>query len=340
MYAAAAHLLESLTNLTLPQLLAERFWTSLGMRNTSFGRDPDAVRSGEISAGYLWDSRGGSQLTADFVEGPAEKGSGGIVASVADWARWVRAHIQGTTGVCEETAQQLFEPRIFSHDDSGEQGGPTFHAMGWNVGSYSGEKMLYHDGAVPGFTACAGFLPHKKLGFVFLSNADQLSYTSSALQFRILDDLLQKPTDQRRQDWGEYMLGEHRKWEARKQKEPHDPYPDRSSVALPTPVGLGTYTGTFTNAAYGALAVSLREGSSSLFIDGRDRAFPLLVHFEHVSASFFTAHVRELPGWDSIRRLKAEFRVGVGGGVGELGIDFLDDGESGLVWFERVDDGA
>ena len=339
MYAAAAHLLESLTNLTLPQLLAERFWTSLGMRNTSFGRDPDAVRSGEISAGYLWDSRGGSQLTADFVEGPAEKGSGGIVASVADWARWVRAHIQGTTGVCEETVRQLFEPRIFSHDDSGEQGGPTFHAMGWNVGSYSGEKMLCHDGAVPGFTACAGFLPHKKLGFVFLSNADQLSYTSSALQFRILDDLLQKPTDQRRQDWGEYMLGEHRKWEARKQKEPHDPYPDRSSVALPTPVGLGTYTGTFTNAAYGALAVSLREGSSSLFIDGRDRAFPLLVHFEHVSASFFTAHVRELPGWDSIRRLRAEFRVGVGGGVRELGIDFLDDEESGLVWFERVDGG-
>ena len=116
MYAAAAHLLESLTNLTLPQLLAERFWTPLGMHNTSFGRDPDAVRSGEISAGYLWDSRGGSQLTADFVEGPAEKGSGGIVESVEEWARWVRAQIQGTNGVCEETAKQMFEDRKSTYE--------------------------------------------------------------------------------------------------------------------------------------------------------------------------------------------------------------------------------
>lgn len=311
------------------------------MRNTSFGRDPDRVRSDEISRGYVWDSRSGSQLTADFVEGPAEKGSGGIVSSVADWARWIHAHIQGTTGVCEETARQLFEPRIFSHDDSGEQedtgaGGPTFHAMGWNVGSYSGEKMLYHDGAVPGFTACAARMPRKKLGFVFLSNADQLSYASEVLQYRILDDLLRKPTEQR-QDWGKYMLDQHCKWEARKTKEPHDPYPERSGVSLPTPVGMEAYTGTFTSAAYGALSVSLGERSFPLFIDGRDRAFPFLVHFEHVTASFFTAHVREMPGSDSIRRLRAEFRVGVGGGVRELGIDFLDDDESGLVWFERVD---
>jgi hypothetical protein len=165
--------------------------------------------------------------------------------------------------LCAVTARWHSSMRILSYDDPNEEDpgmGTKFSAMGWYVGFYLGHRILYHDGAVPGFTTCMAFIPPKKLGFIFLSNSDQFSYVSEALQYHILDDILQKPMHQR-EDWNKCMLNEHQKWEQREQGKPRDPYPNRASSQLSTSVGMEAYTGRFTNLVYGTLVVKIREGA-------------------------------------------------------------------------------
>ena len=68
------------------------------------------------------------------------------------------------------------------------------YALGWVLGAYGGQRLIWHSGGTLGFTSLVSFLPEADLGVVILTNgsgtAGPFTY---AVQFRLLELLFDQP---------------------------------------------------------------------------------------------------------------------------------------------------
>jgi CubicO group peptidase (beta-lactamase class C family) len=120
---------------------------------------------------------------------------GGMGASVADLARWLRLNLNGgqidgrrilsEKRVKEMQTQQVEAPRrIFQFDREG-------FGLGWDISSYQGERVVSQFGVFPGYRSNISILPDHKIGIVVLSNASGAArHFSDLVACDILDRLL------------------------------------------------------------------------------------------------------------------------------------------------------
>jgi hypothetical protein len=68
------------------------------------------------------------------------------------------------------------------------------YGLGWAVGTYGGQRLVWHAGATNGFNALAAFLPDADLGLVVLTNRNGTgAFLGLAAQFRLLELLFDRP---------------------------------------------------------------------------------------------------------------------------------------------------
>ncbi|KXT14123.1 hypothetical protein AC579_89, partial [Pseudocercospora musae] len=199
------------------------------------------------------------------------------------------------------TIEKLLTPYILRRPKPVDQDGndkeplrsPAFQGMGWAIEYYRGHKIVGHAGAVPGFSCLMRYLPEKKFGSVVLGNSGGMDSASEPICWRLVDEFLGVPKDERL-DW------------VKMAKEEEDGlWRDRAEPKLELPVGLERLAGTYTHPGYGEFEFEVKGGN--LVADARDRTFG--------------------------SKVEAEFRLGVDGQVEELGIDFVDEDESEMIWF-------
>ena len=69
------------------------------------------------------------------------------------------------------------------------------YGLGWVIGNYGGQRMVWHSGGTLGFTSLATFLPDAGLGIVTLTNSSGLgtSLFTHSVQFQLLEVLFDLP---------------------------------------------------------------------------------------------------------------------------------------------------
>nr|VWP00380.1 Enterotoxin-like protein [Ganoderma boninense] len=67
------------------------------------------------------------------------------------------------------------------------------YGMGWFRMSYRGHDVVWHFGAIPGFSTLVAFLPKDNLGAVLLANMDEKQDTNMGILFRVIDEALGLP---------------------------------------------------------------------------------------------------------------------------------------------------
>ncbi len=68
------------------------------------------------------------------------------------------------------------------------------YALGWVLGAYGGQRLIWHSGGTLGFTSLVSFLPEADLGVVILTNrSGTASPFTYAVQFRLLELLFDQP---------------------------------------------------------------------------------------------------------------------------------------------------
>jgi hypothetical protein len=68
------------------------------------------------------------------------------------------------------------------------------YGLGWAVGTYGGQRLVWHAGATNGFNALAAFLPDADVGLVVLTNRNGTgAILGLAAQFRLLELLFDRP---------------------------------------------------------------------------------------------------------------------------------------------------
>jgi CubicO group peptidase (beta-lactamase class C family) len=160
-YNLLAIIAETVTAKPYEDLLQQRIFDPLGMRNTSVGVK---IEPGSITAtGYDYDFLSDSQ-PVDFTHESVSIGAGDLYSTVEDLFLWDQA-LYSDKLLSERYREMLFTP----HTDIG-------YAYGWQIRRYpandAGDSVtaIYHDGGSEGAQCCIyRFVEERKL-FVVLSN--------------------------------------------------------------------------------------------------------------------------------------------------------------------------
>ena len=99
--------------------------------------------------------------------------SGGIVSTVNDLAKWLKANIN-------QESEALSEYNVFEylHNTQVEQNKEYFtykrsgYSLGWDIAEYNSEKLLTRFGNYGGYSIHVSFMPKRKLGVIAFTNQD------------------------------------------------------------------------------------------------------------------------------------------------------------------------
>lgn len=315
-YLAAGHLTEVVTGLPWRDAVRTHLLAPLGMTRTVFSvQDPTISRLAQpykASEAGLARQELPARTTADKAA-PA----GGLVSTIADLARWLLARLGARPEVLSAASlAELHRPAMLGGISLELFGEITSlgYALGCQVESYRGRRIVHHGGNYLGFSSDVCVVPGSGLGIALLTNLDG-SYLRLPLMYAIIDQLL-----------GDCDLG----WG----KRIHDlqttlsaghsaalAHREAGASAAPPSRALDGFAGSYVHPAYGELRVRV-EGDRLVpdFHDAADRI--RLVHRGHDAWDLeFTAEELTCPlvftqGRDgTITGLAAELEPAVGPAV-------------------------
>ena len=290
-YVAVGMLIEELSGMTWEEFIKKEFLEPLGMDRTTFyvdaiSADPNGTVpyerplptdiSGFRPCPFLKSDREDMANGIGAPYGPA----GSIMSTVNDMLKWLSFHLNngladGRQIVSEENMKELHKPQMllsepllapFPHQDFFSYG------LGWFTETHRGHLMVEHGGNINGFSALMTLVPDQNLGIVTLTNFNN-SFDTYATAFQIVDDCL----DADDVNWNQYF----RDLIAEVMKS----HPAQMEALSGKPVegtapshALADYTGTYTNACYGDIEISLKDGGLE-FLYNKDGG--PLAHFHY-----------------------------------------------------------
>ncbi len=165
-YEVLADLVETVSGQGFDQFLQDEVLAPLALQNTTSvvrAEDAQIVRPA-LAQGHL-------SVFAQPVAYEAEgyvAGSGGVVTTAADMARWLKFH----TGHPEVGQTPVLTPELLaqSHDPPG--GIDSTYAMGWYRADVEGIPVVQHDGVLATSYAFQVFVPDGGYGIALLSNSN------------------------------------------------------------------------------------------------------------------------------------------------------------------------
>ncbi len=207
MYAVLSHVIETLTDRWLGDVLREWIWTPLDMRSTYFDLDDALAAPEHLASGYYWDNH-----TREFREVPymalqEVSGAGSVLSTVRDYACWVHCLIHETKPLSSAGLAAIKAPKTIIRPTPGAFDTPPIYASGWQTSSYRGHRFYTHSGGMHAYGTEVYFFPDLKYGVVTFANT---AYTSNAvgdiLAWHLAEEKLGIPPEQRH-DWnGEYAI--------------------------------------------------------------------------------------------------------------------------------------
>jgi CubicO group peptidase (beta-lactamase class C family) len=164
-------------------LLQERIFTPAGLEHTTAYVSKARAKKYKIAAPYVVDSDAAN--AGKMVRSQLEKtdenmqSAGGIFTSISDLGRWINLNMNGG----KLDGKQVVPAELISQAQTGytksTRNEPPFsgdgeYGLGWQIGTYHNEKVIYHHGGYPGYRSHVSFMPNKRVAVGVLVNNDGL----------------------------------------------------------------------------------------------------------------------------------------------------------------------
>lgn len=210
MYIVISHFIETWTGMWLGDFLRIRIYEPLSMFSTFFSLSDalKATASGgpSLATPYYWTNKTKKYHSIPWLDAPQESGCGATISNVLDYAKWLRCMMTMSAPLSPAGHRALRSPRIFSgliaEEPPGFRGSDAY-ALGWEISNYRGEVLIWHSGALPGFSSIMMYFPRLQWGITMMANGG----SGGAIQmliFKLIDDMLGTP-EQERFDWAPGM---------------------------------------------------------------------------------------------------------------------------------------
>lgn len=191
----AAYVLERITHQSWENYTRTHIFAPLAMGTASFlSEDEHAV---DLALPYHYAPASGETRVPwerlDYL-GPLDP-AGGIAASVADMARYALFQLgdgatYGKRVVSSRMMAELHRPEIAVPPSWTSVPILDLHyGLGWFIGEYRGTRLIFHNGANPGYRASIVLIPAFRAGVVILTNGESGGFNNSA-SFRLVEELL------------------------------------------------------------------------------------------------------------------------------------------------------
>ncbi len=162
-YQILGYVVEQVSGESYSDFLQQEIFDPLQMNNSGTG-DANYTSVPNHAIGYAdWqDIDGTSGMDVD-PQWTFLFGSGLVYSTTGDMYRWDQALMNGTL-VSLETLNLAFTPYTAS------QYAGSSYGYGWFIAQDAGQKLIWHDGKIPGFRTYNGFYPGNGYALVILSN--------------------------------------------------------------------------------------------------------------------------------------------------------------------------
>jgi CubicO group peptidase (beta-lactamase class C family) len=284
LYLVAGELIETVSGLTWEDFVATRILAKVGMTDSK-PRHSDAMGDGNIAATHA--RIDGKVRPVNPFASDNTNPAGGINASARDMAKWLLTQLDsgrvadGSRLFSRQTSAQLW--RVVTPMPMGNppselsalRANFSGYALGFDVRDYRGYKLVQHTGGLPGYVSKVAMIPELKLGVAVLTNQESGAAYESIVYF-ILDHFLAAP----KVDWlAAYKTLVERQMAmiAQVEKQTSAKRDTTSRPLLP----LASYAGTYTDAWYGDVTISIENGKLVIRLDHTPSLVGDLEHWQY-----------------------------------------------------------
>lgn len=325
-YMIAAHAAEMATHKTYEDLIFEKIFTPLGMKDANFSIET-MKRSKDYSEGYREISKQIVHVPHINVETIAA--AGGINAHLEDMLIWLKTLLKDGDNLLEKgTWDEIISPQVVSNlVCNGAYGVENevlmeSYGLGWVVISYRNHLCVFHGGNLEGFSSAVLFFPREKLGVVVLCNRHltPLPYLLSTIIADRMLNLGDAGWLEKYKKFTDYSKDKL----AKAQEELKISHYENSEPSHP----LTEYEGTYIHPAYGELNIRLKK--SILEVDFNKMVLPL----NHWHYDVF--EVSDACEYYFFNGMKVSFQENVYGDIHSISIPFEPKAEE-IVFIKQKD---
>ncbi len=174
-YNIYAVLLQQNFNKNWKDVLQEKIFAPLKMKHTTAYISLAAANKWTVAAPYIFTGEKGA--IRSWLEKTDEnlQSAGGLFSSITDIGTWLNVNMNNG----KLNGKQIFPESIIQKCQTGYtktvRDVPPFigngeYGLGWQIGTYKNEKVIYHHGGFPGYTSHISFLPDQKIAVAVLIN--------------------------------------------------------------------------------------------------------------------------------------------------------------------------
>src|SRR5918995_144307 len=153
-------------------ILQERIFAPAGLKHTTAYASKARASKYKIAAPYVIDTDvvNAGKMVRSHLDKTDEnmQSAGGIFMSIADLGRWLNLNMNGG----KLDGKQVLPADLIRNAHTGytasTRNAPPFsgdgeYGLGWQIGKYRNEKVIYHHGGYPGYRSQVSFMPDKKV---------------------------------------------------------------------------------------------------------------------------------------------------------------------------------
>jgi CubicO group peptidase (beta-lactamase class C family) len=292
LYVVAGELIAAVSGMPWEDFIAQRILLPLGMGETV----PAFARINEkdnVAAAH--DRRDGKPVIVAHDSVVNALAAGGVVASVADWTKWMKLQLDSgrvdanTRLWAPSETRTMWEPQVSLPIGNPPPGlaflKPNFNAygLGWFLRDYRGLKLVWHDGGLQGMLSRTILVPEKNLGIVVFTNGMTGSY--QALGWTVLDWAIGAP----KTDWLGILLARDQGGQAADKA-----FEDSASAARKKDIGpslpIERFAGRYTDEWYGDVTLTVEDGH---LVMRWSHSPSYVADLEHWQYDTFRARMRE-----------------------------------------------
>jgi CubicO group peptidase (beta-lactamase class C family) len=186
MFVVAGRIVEHVSGVSWESFVQSRILVPLGMQRTVLSAEAMEADPDHASPYALRDGR--VQKMPMLKRLSAIAPAGAVQTSVRDLARWLTFHATRSPGLLGEGLwRELHRPQAEMPAPAEPEVRHPSYALGWIHESYRGHPLVFHNGAIDGFTVHLGFLPETGQGLIILMNRDVAGEAVMALAYSAYD---------------------------------------------------------------------------------------------------------------------------------------------------------
>ncbi len=185
-YNIYAVLLRQHLGISWKDVLSKRIFKPLKMHHTTTNISEAKIKGWSVVVPYMANGLKGARPTGLPKKDNNLQSAGGIFSSPNDLALWLEVNIN--KGKLKR--KTIFPKDVIEKCQTGYAGvtrnippftGLSQYGLGWVIGDYKKEKVIYHFGGFPGYTGHISFMPEKRIGVAIVTNEGNAGSRIAAL---------------------------------------------------------------------------------------------------------------------------------------------------------------